>query len=341
MNVRSDPYDLPPGFRWTTCDIDELRGFLCENYVEGGSFRLSYTDELLRWCLLPPGYVQDWHVGIRHGNKLVGFISAIPAEVTAILRCNAVEINFLCVDRTLRSKRMAPVLIMEITRRVNLRGIHQAVFTAGVVIREPVAVCQYYHRPIRPKKLIATGFMNLGRNMTLARTIKSYTLPKYAAHDLRPLEIQDCPAACRLLMDHLSKMGIYPNFTTETFMHWFLPRIGTVHCYVLGDSNNITDMCSFYALPLLSTRTGVIINSAYSWYNVSTSISMTHLITDSLILARDCGYDLFNSLDVQDNMEPIKHLKFLPGDGYLKYYLHGWPEVVQNILPGKVGLILP
>jgi hypothetical protein len=31
-----------------------------------------------------------------------------------------VEINFLCVHKRLRSKRLAPVLIKEITRRVNL-----------------------------------------------------------------------------------------------------------------------------------------------------------------------------------------------------------------------------
>jgi len=36
-----------------------------------------------------------------------------------------VEINFLCVHKKLRSKRLAPVLIKEITRRVNLHNIWQ------------------------------------------------------------------------------------------------------------------------------------------------------------------------------------------------------------------------
>lgn len=31
-----------------------------------------------------------------------------------------------------RSKRLAPVLIKEVTRRVNLAGIFQAVYTAGI-----------------------------------------------------------------------------------------------------------------------------------------------------------------------------------------------------------------
>lgn len=33
-----------------------------------------------------------------------------------------VEINFLCVHKKLRDKRLAPLLIKEITRRVNLTG---------------------------------------------------------------------------------------------------------------------------------------------------------------------------------------------------------------------------
>ena len=38
---------------------------------------------------------------------------------------NLVEINFLCVHKKLRAKRLAPVLIREITRRVNITGIFQ------------------------------------------------------------------------------------------------------------------------------------------------------------------------------------------------------------------------
>lgn len=54
-----------------------------------------------------------------------------------------VEINFLCVHKKLRSKRVAPVLIREITRRVNLQGIFQAVYTAGVVLPKPIATCRF------------------------------------------------------------------------------------------------------------------------------------------------------------------------------------------------------
>ena len=58
------------------------------------------------------------------------------------------------MHKKLRSKRLAPVLIKEITRRVNRRGIFQAAYTAGVVLPKPVARCRYWHRSLNPKKLI-------------------------------------------------------------------------------------------------------------------------------------------------------------------------------------------
>ena len=51
--------------------------------------------------------------------------------------------------------------MQEITRRVNLRGIWQAAYTAGVVLPKPVATCQYWHRSLNPKKLIDIGFSRL------------------------------------------------------------------------------------------------------------------------------------------------------------------------------------
>ena len=56
---------------------------------------------------------------------------------------NASEVNFLCVHKKLRSKRLAPVLIKEVTRQCNLKGVFQALYTAGVLIPTPVSSCRY------------------------------------------------------------------------------------------------------------------------------------------------------------------------------------------------------
>jgi glycylpeptide N-tetradecanoyltransferase len=95
--------------------------------------------------LQPEGWLKQWHVGVRviKNNKLVGFISGVPATVKVYEKnVKMVEINYLCVHKKLRAKRVAPVLIKEITRRVNLQGIFQAVYTAGVILPSPVAKCR-------------------------------------------------------------------------------------------------------------------------------------------------------------------------------------------------------
>lgn len=68
------------------------------------------------------------------------------------------EINFLCVHKKLRTKRLAPVLIKEVTRRINRQNIWQAIYTAGTLIPKPFADTTYSHRNLNYKKLIEIGF---------------------------------------------------------------------------------------------------------------------------------------------------------------------------------------
>merc|ERR1739845_178830 len=130
------------------------------------------------------------------------------------------EINFLCVHKKLRSKRLAPVLIKEITRRVNKQNIWQAVYTAGVVLPRPVSECRYYHRSLNPKKLIEIGFSHLGPRMTMARTIKLYKV-----HDtvqipgLRQMTVKDAQGVFELVRGYLKKFPLHPEFTKDELMH--------------------------------------------------------------------------------------------------------------------------
>lgn len=66
----------------------------------------------------------------------------IEEPTNRLILASRAEINFLCVHKQLRSKRLAPVLIKEVTRRVNLQNIWQASYTAGVVLPKPVAICR-------------------------------------------------------------------------------------------------------------------------------------------------------------------------------------------------------
>lgn len=192
--VRAEPYKLPPGFGW--CEVDmgdagqakEVYDLLNRNYVEDDDamFRFDYSPAFLQWALTPPGHRKEFVVGIRvtpkdagaGPGKLVGFITGVPVEMRVHDRAMPmVEINFLCVLKKLRAKRLAPVLIKEITRRVNLTGVWQAVYTAGIVLPKPVAACRYYHRLLKPKKLVEVGFTRLAPRMNMARMVRLYQVP--------------------------------------------------------------------------------------------------------------------------------------------------------------------
>lgn len=54
-----------------------------------------------------------------------------------------VDINFLCVHKKLRLKRLTPVLIKEITRRGHLEGFFQAVYTAAPFLPGIASKCRY------------------------------------------------------------------------------------------------------------------------------------------------------------------------------------------------------
>ena len=71
------------------------------------------------------------------------------------------EINFLCGHKQLRSLKLAPTLIQEITRRVNVENIWQAIYTAGKTLPTPIGTASYWHRSLRPKKLIEVNFSYL------------------------------------------------------------------------------------------------------------------------------------------------------------------------------------
>jgi len=76
--------------------------------------RFDYSQDFLKWALQPPGTRGEWVLGVRvaASGRLVGFITAVPARVRVRAAGLAmVEINYLCVHKKLRAKRLAPVLI--------------------------------------------------------------------------------------------------------------------------------------------------------------------------------------------------------------------------------------
>lgn len=226
-SFRKEIYKLPDGFSWFDCnlwdiesqDFEDTYQLLRNHYVEDddSQFRFNYSKEFLRWALCVPGQKKNWLVGVRvdETKKMVGFISAIPIKVR-IHNCimNTSVVNFLCVHKKLRSKRLAPVLIKEITRRIRCEKIFQSIYTCGKNITKPFSIGTYWHRIVNVKRLLNTGFIGVPKNMTMSSLIKYHRIPtdKRLA-GFRPSIESDAENILKLMNDYFKK---YKDVNDET-----------------------------------------------------------------------------------------------------------------------------
>lgn len=215
-----EAYQLPAGFEWDTLDITndeqakELFELLKANYVEDSesTFRFEYPIEFIRWAHCVPGYNKEWHLCVRASSnkKLLAFISGTPSKVKVNeTNVKMAQVNYLCVSKKLRTKRLAPLLIKELTRRINLTGVYQAIFTAGVVVPRPISTATYYHRSVNPKKLVEVGFSALNSGESMANHMKRHKIQKDSEITLsegyfRQMTSKDIPQVYALLKRHLA-----------------------------------------------------------------------------------------------------------------------------------------
>lgn len=267
-------------------------------------FRFDYPVELIRWAICPPNFIKEWHIGVRgkDNKKLYGFITGIPVEL--YVNGNhmwAAEINFLCVHKALRSHRLAPVLIKEVTRRVNRMNGWQALYTAGVVLPRPITSAHYWHRSLNPVKLVKVGFSHIGPRLTLKRMQKLYAVPeKPMIPGLRQIKESDMAQCCELFNKFEEKYPIHIQYNIDEFKHFFTPVKGVIDAYVIEDpkSHVIEAFCSFFYLPstILKDDKYKELIAAYSYYNIireGYDLSYIDLMKDCLILAKSVYLLLF------------------------------------------------
>lgn len=356
--IPTDPAPLPEGYEWVELDLTneeelkEVHHLLNLHYVEDDKamFRFSYSKTFLDWALKAPGWRKSWHVGVRAQGKsriLVASIFGIPTQLRVRDKHIAVvEINFLCIHKKLRAKRLTPVLIKEITRRCNLEGIYQAIYTGGTILPTPVSTCRYFHRPLQWMKLYEVGFSPLPAKMTPAMMVKRNRVPDAPqTRGWREMEEKDVDGVLDLLSRYLQRFDLVQQFTRDEVSHWFVnrqpdPHERVVWTYVVDGPapGSIADVTSFYNLESTiigeASQKHATIKAAYLFYYASTAAwtpdekglkdRLTGLVEDCLVEAKHAGFDVFNALTLLDNPLLLDDLKFGAGDGQLHYYLYNW-----------------
>ncbi|KAI0595493.1 acyl-CoA N-acyltransferase [Biscogniauxia sp. FL1348] len=355
--IAKEPAPLLDGFEWSTLDLTddgelkEVWELLNGHYVEDDEamFRFNYSASILKWAMMPPGWKKEWHRGVRasQSRKLVAFIAAIPVELRIRDKIlHASEVNFLCIHKKLRSKRLAPVLIKEITRLCNLEGVFQAIYTGGIVLPKPISTCRYYHRAINWQKLYDVGFSPLPANSKPQFQIRKYALPdRPSLRGLREMQKKDVAAVQDLLTRYLAKYDMAAEFDKHEVEHWLLHNKKdaleeqVVWTYVVEDDHKkITDFFSFYCLEssVINHPKHSNVRAAYLFY-YATEVGLTipvdrdalktrlnALVADSLVYCKQYKFDVCNALSLMDNGLFLEEQKFGPGDGQLHYYLFNY-----------------
>lgn len=156
------------------------------------------------------------------------------------------------------------------------------------------------------------------------------------------MKVTDLAAVTALLGEYLSKFDLHFAFTQADVQHFILPRPNVIDSYVVENeqTREITDFFSFYHLPssILKHDKHKLLKVAYSFYNIAKTVTLEELMRNALIVAKQKDLDVFNALDIMENEQFLKELKFGIGDGHLHYYLYNWR--VPELPPAQIATVL-
>jgi glycylpeptide N-tetradecanoyltransferase len=116
----------------------------------------------LKIMLSSPSGNQDLIIGVRitKSQKLAGVIAGIPTKVNAREHIiDTIEAKYLCIIPQLYKKGLSTVLIKELTRRAELKGLKQGIFVSEDLIGRPISYATHWFRPLNLKKLMTAGFL--------------------------------------------------------------------------------------------------------------------------------------------------------------------------------------
>lgn len=328
--------------------LRELSRFLTEHYQGEDRFRVRQPVSRLRWVLNPPGMRDGWAVGLRHDGRLVGFAAALPSSLNIDGdRVDAVEVTFLCVHAEHRGRKLTAVLLRELARRVAAAGVQHAVYTTASSTALPHAVgcARYHHWPLRPRRLIASGFVEIEPLFEGLYADRFVTPHRTRTRGLRRLRPRDLPEAVALLNREHSRARLGRWFRSPAELgHSAMPRRGLAAAYVVRcpESGRLLALLAF-ALSAAWPRAAA--NAESRWCKLLAALRLwprpiraatlqllvaeaevdrQQLLADALVLAKRHGCDVLTALDTFEVGPLLGPLRFEEGDGTLNYHLYNY-----------------
>jgi glycylpeptide N-tetradecanoyltransferase len=353
MPPPESPQRLPSDFEWTTLDtsnkshIQSVIELLSKHYVssEEGA-KLLYTNNFFTWFFSQNHSIA---VGVRvvKTKKLVGFIfgSTGTVHVPTHENLKVAEIDFLCIHPKLRNKRLAPVLIKEITRQFRLKNIHCAIYTAGTKIPIPYVTHTYHHRPINIDQLCKVGFLD-AQSIAQADTLKIRfkILPRWNSAGIHVVD-HTKPPTDALIHDisHLSQIAqssclVKHVMTKDTIKHLLSAPLDVLQTIFITDPNS-GDMVAFamvYFIQYIYPNNRSL-RVAQLYHHGSSSPDGCKRLMKGILARIKRQADVLNVLDGAQ-FETLKDtLDLVPGQHLYSYF---WNYKLPEMKPHEDGVLL-
>jgi glycylpeptide N-tetradecanoyltransferase len=343
---------LPELYHFDTLDIrnddkvQELCDFLNDNYYEedSGKFRTFFEKNTVRWYLLNSYYDPNMCLCVRKDNDIIGLMCGVVNNMQIGKRsCQNVEINFVCIKKVFRAKRLLPVLATEFNLRMNKLGYKHGFFATNKYVPKPFSKLNAYHRAINMKKLIDVGFVNMQGKIDMDHVNKALEMDnKFSTKNFKKMDEDHLEDVYELFNKYMEKYYVHPIYTFEEFTNVFYNN-DVVVSYVLTDDSDIPiDFISYYNMKLKVTRENdnIYLNKAVLFYYTSITETPYRLIKDILLVAKNNGNDLVTMYDVMENINISIDLFFDKSSSLVNMNMYNWlSKEYQNIQIAKIPFI--
>jgi glycylpeptide N-tetradecanoyltransferase len=301
---------LPNEFKWTTFTINtDVYYFILKNYIHDE----KYTFERLKWILNPPMITNKFNIMITLNNDTDNIIGTIVGKIINIFIYNEVKkcvyVDFLCIHKLYRNKRLAPLLISKIIEKVAENNIEFTIFKIDkkALPFDYIGKYTYYHYDFDNTPKINNNYIYSG-------------IIKYIYDDTTTYKIT------QLLYNFYNKYiqnnnyKLYQILTLKEFKYQFISTHNLIYTSYYKYNNEII---------AFSSAINVQYNEQYNnTCNNRNSIELRYLMTNTeyiipiMTLLLKIYYELkfkyMVVLDIMHNEIFIKKFKFI--QGYSTYY---------------------
>ncbi len=302
--------------------------FLSDNYVEDNKFRYNYSEDFIKW------YLDDDSLNIcsyDDNEELIGFICGKKINVSLFGKpLQMAEIDFLCIKKGERNKKLCPLLINKIQKKFNDININEAIFTSEHNYTNQITHCNYYIRFINTKKLFEINYINNLLNE------KQYELPKIKGSKSL-IKITNYIECLDLYNKYYNKFDCYEIFNEKSF----IKRFDNPHIKIFGlvENNKIIDFISYYCIDIkvINNINNISTKDGYLYYYTNNSNNLHKMISLLLHKLKEDNVDSFIALDIMENTEDIMlDLKFINKKSNYNYYFFQNNVNIKNNMMAKI-----